>query len=97
MQRILQGRHTLYITPKALHIKLWIDWWRVYGRSFRYAEFLEDLSSTPPLLQWFFEMFRYAAQSEAATEIVSELLGENGPFQTDDFLQTKAGARFFWC
>ena len=95
VQRILQGRHTLYITPKALHIKLWIDWWRVYGRSFRYAEFLEDLSSTPPLLQWFFEMFRYAAQSEAATEIVSELLGENGPFQTDDFLQTKAGARFF--
>jgi hypothetical protein len=94
-RKILQGGHTLYITPKALHIKLWTDWWKIHGRSFRFDEFLEDLSSTPQLLEWFFEMFKYAAQSGAATVIVNELLSENGPFQKFDFLQTQLGARFF--
>jgi len=94
-RKILQGGHVLYITPKALHIKLWTDWWRIHGHSFDFDEFLLDLASTPQLLQWFFDMFKYAAQSGAATVIVSELLSENGPFQKYDFLQTQLGARFF--
>ena len=94
-RKILQGGHTLYITPKALHIKLWTDWWKIHGRSFQFDEFLKDLSSTPQLLQWFFEMFRYAAHSGAATIVVNELLSENGPFQKYDFLRTQLGARFF--
>lgn len=94
-RKILQGQSTLYITPKALHIKLWGDWWRIYGQRFNFDEFLEDLSSTPQLLQWFFDMFKYAAQSEVATAIVEEILGENGPFQLQELLQIQLGARFF--
>jgi hypothetical protein len=33
-RKILQGENTLYITPKLLHIKLWIDWWNIHGGSF---------------------------------------------------------------
>ena len=40
-------------------------------------------------------MFRYAAGSEAASRIVKELLGPNGPFQKNNYLQTNLGSRFF--
>jgi len=77
-RRVLQGENTLYITPKALHIRLWIDWWNTYGRGFNLDEFSKGL--TQPLLDWFYEMFKYADQSEIASDIVKELLGQNGPF-----------------
>ena len=92
-RRILQGENTLYITPKLLQIKLWIDWWRIYGASFEYESFVEGLS--PKLVDWFNEMFEYAASSEAASRIVQELLGEDGPFQKDSYLATQLGGRFF--
>ncbi|MBI1930428.1 hypothetical protein HYR99_40025 [Candidatus Poribacteria bacterium] len=92
-RKILQGEYTLYITPKALHIKLWTEWWGSYGHPFNLDEFSQDL--TPTLLDWFYEMFKYAAESEAASYIVKELLGENGPFQNDEYLQTRLGGRFF--
>ena len=93
IRKLLQGENTLYITPKALHIKLWSDWWETYANGFNLDDFTSQLSGQ--LIEWFFEMFRYAAQSEAATAIVKELLGENGPFQNDIYLQTELGARFF--
>jgi len=80
-RKILQGEHTLYITPKALHIRLWVEWWETYGAGFDLVEFLEGLS--PTLVEWFYEMFKYAQGSKAAAEIVKELLGEGGPF-TDE-------------
>ena len=80
-RKILQGEHTLYITPKALHIKLWVEWWETYGASFDLVDFLEGL--LPTLVEWFYEMFKYAQGSKAAAEIVKELLGEGGPF-TDE-------------
>jgi hypothetical protein len=92
-RKILQGEYTLYITPKALHIKLWSDWWRIYGNAFSFVEFTSSLSES--LLDWFYEMFTYAALSEIANTIIEELLGANGPFQNDNFLRTKLGARFF--
>ena len=94
VRKILQGSHTLYITPKALHIKLWADWWETYGDHFR----LDTFSSGVPgaLLEWFYEMFVYAANSQAALSIVQRLLGEDGPFQHNDYLQTKLGAHFFF-
>jgi len=91
--KILHGDNTLHITPKALHIKLWIDWWDNYGRGFSLDEFLKDLPKS--LHEWFFEMFKYASSSKSASEIVKELLGENGPFKNGDYLKTKLGARFF--
>jgi hypothetical protein len=92
-RKILQGQYTLYITPKILHIKLWVDWWDTYGRGFDFHAFAT--SFTGAMLEGFYEMFEYAANSQAAPKIVKELLGSNGPFQSDNFLQTKLGGRFF--
>lgn len=92
-RKILQGEFTLYITPKALHIKLWTEWWEIYGRLFNLEEFTQDL--TPKLVEWFYEMFQYAAESDAATRIVKNLLGPDGPFRDDEYLKTRLGSRFF--
>jgi hypothetical protein len=92
-RKILQGEITLYITPKGLHIKLWIEWWNTYGNGFDFGEFSKQLS--PQLLEWFYEMFKYAAESEVAQETVRALLGKDGPFQQSEYLTTKLGARFF--
>ena len=86
-------KNTLYITPKALHIKLWIDWWDNYGNTFNLNEFSKNIP--PSLLDWFYEMFKYAASSEVASQIVKELLSVNGTFQNDAILKTKLGVRFF--
>ena len=94
-RKILQGEFTLYITPKVLHIKLWTEWWKIYGRSFNLEEFIQDLTPTPKLVEWFYEMFQYAAESEAASRIVKDLLSPDGPFQDDAYLKTRLGSRFF--
>lgn len=95
-RKILQGEFTLYITPKALHIKLWTEWWRVYGNSFDLERFTQELvSKVPKLAEWYYDMFQYAAESEAASRIVEDLLGPNGPFQNDENLTTRLGSRFF--
>jgi hypothetical protein len=92
-RKILQGENTLYITPKLLHVWLWIDWWDTYGEGFSF----EDLDVLPPsLLNWFFEMFEYAAGSQAAFRTVRALLGEQGPFQQNpELLRRGLGPRFF--
>lgn len=92
-RKILQGGNTLYITPKALQIKLWVDWWKIYGNSFDLEVFSQSL--TPKLVEWFHEMFRYARESEPALQIVQDLLGPNGPFQDNQYLNTREGSRFF--
>ena len=92
-RRILQGEVTLYITPKLLHIKLWTEWWENYGEAFELEEFVKDL--TPELVEWFYEMFQYAAESEAASRIVKDLLGPSGAFRDDENLKTRLGSHFF--
>ena len=92
-RRILQGEFTLYITPKALHIKLWTQWWERHHRLFTLEVFTQDLPEE--LIECFYEMFQYAAESEAASRIVEDLLGPNGPFHNDANLRTKLGSRFF--
>ena len=92
-RRILQGEFTLYITPKALHIKLWTQWWEKRHRLFKLEVFTEDLPDE--LVECFYEMFQYAAESEAASKIVEDLLGPNGRFRSDENLKTRLGSRFF--
>ncbi len=92
-RRILQGEFTLYITPKALHIKLWTQWWERHHRLFTLEVFTQDLPEE--LIECFYEMFQYAAESEAASRIVEDLLGPNGPFQNDENLKNRLGSRFF--
>ena len=94
-RKILQGQSTLYITPKALHIKLWVEWWQIYGNSFDLETFTQGLPAKSKLIEWFHEMFQYAAESEPAARIVKELLGSNGPFQDGEYLKTRLGSRFF--
>ena len=94
-RKILQGGSTLYITPKALHIKLWVEWWRVYGNSFDLETFRQGLPPESKLIEWFHEMFQYAAESESASRIVKNLLGPNGPFRDGEYLKTRLGSRFF--
>ena len=94
-RKILQGQSTLYITPKALHIKLWVEWWRIYGASFDLETFTQGLPAKSKLIEWFHEMFKYASESESASRIVKDLLGTNGPFQEGEYLKTRLGSRFF--
>ena len=92
-RKILQGENTLYITPKALHIKLWADWWDKHGASFDPEAFAAKLDGN--LVAWFDEMFKYAAESNAALRVVTRLLGEDGPFRDGTYLQERRGARLF--
>lgn len=92
-RRILQGEHTLYITPKALHIKMWRDWWDQYGNGFDLDEFVGEL--TPKLQEWYFEMFKYAQESPVAKRVVQNILGEDGPFKNSNYLETRVGGNFF--
>jgi hypothetical protein len=92
-QRVLQGENTLYITPRLLHVKLWIDWWETYGNTFDLARILR---LPPTLVDCFFQLFKYAAGSPSASRVVRELLGENGLFwRKEELLETEAGAKFF--
>ena len=92
-RKILQGDFTLYITPKALHIKLWEQWWEIHHTTFNLETFIQDLE--PELIESFYDMFVYAAESEVALRVVKELLGPNGPFRDDAYLKTRLGSRFF--
>lgn len=94
VQKLLQGETTLYITPKLLQIKLWVDWWEKVGAEGNIGNILNTLS--PTLVEWFIEMFEYAAGSEAASKTASALLGTTGLFRTNpEVIQSGRGARFF--
>ena len=91
-RRILQGKTTLFIVPKALHIHLWTQFWEMYGGSFPLNELLQRM---PPHLQgWFIKMVPYAHVSEAALQEMRLLLGDDGPFSEDEFLESGIGGRF---
>ena len=92
-RKILQGGSTLYITPIALQIKLWVDWWKIYGNTFDLEMFIQDLPTQ--LVEWFFEMYRYAGESEAAAKVVKSFLSPNGVFKDIEDFNTRLGSRFF--
>ncbi|MBZ2184511.1 MAG: ATP-binding protein [Bryobacter sp.] len=92
-RRILQGETTLYITPKALHIKLWGEWWELYGPHIDFAPFVDALPVT--MRGWFYDMLRYARESGVATKLVNELLGPEGPFVKTSLLKSSSGAEVF--
>ncbi len=103
-RKILQGEATLYITPKLLHIKLWMEWWenRPPRSPFNFEGFVtvqrangEQAQLSNDLISWFCEMFKYAADSRVATRIVEDLLAPGGPFEDDEFFTSRLGADFF--
>lgn len=91
--KVLQGTSILYISPKALHIRLWVEWWEYHGDSDRFLEIAQTLP--PSLLDSAFEMLRYADESDLARETVRQLLADNGPFQSLESLESKLGGRLF--
>jgi hypothetical protein len=91
-RRILQGRRTLFIVPKALQIHLWIDYWKNYGRGFDFESFFTNLPSG--LRHWFLQLFIYAHADSVAQDVVQNIVSPIGPFAKREFLLSEAGTRF---
>lgn len=92
-RRILQGRHTLFIVPRALQVYLWKGFWDEFGRGFDFDSFFSRMPAS--LRRWFLQLFVYAHTSPVATDVVRNILSPlTGPFSDKHFLLSDAGARF---
>ena len=91
-KRILQGSHTLFIVPKALHVYLWVDFWKNYGREFPFQAFMERIP--PGMKRWFLQLFIYAHGALPAQDKVKDVLSTTGPFSDHDFLLSETGLQF---
>ena len=91
-KRILQGSHTLFIVPKALHVHLWVDFWKNHGCGFEFQTFIERIPTG--MKRWFLQLFIYAHGASAAQDVVKDILSTTGPFSDHDFLASETGLRF---
>lgn len=91
-KRILQGSHTLCIVPKALHVHLWIDFWKNHGHGFQFQAFMEQIPTG--MKRWFLQLFIYAHGSPPAQKVVQDILSTTGPFSDHDFLVSETGLQF---
>ena len=91
-RRILQGKRTLFIVPKALHIHLWINYWDNHGRDFSFVDFFSKVPSQ--LQNWFLQSFIYGHASPVARDVIARILSPSGPFSDRAFLTGQAGTRF---
>lgn len=91
-RRILQGRRTLYIVPKALQLCLWREWWEDHGAGFDHDRF-----RTLPggLYGWFLPWFRYAGSCSQSLDAARRFLAQSGPFQGLEDLDQRQNASFF--
>lgn len=91
-RRILQGRTTLFLVPKALHTYLWLDYWKHHGRGFDFKSFIESLPTG--FLGWFTKMFIYAHANPLTQQVVKDILGPGGSYDDEKFLISDIGTRF---
>lgn len=91
-RRILQGKTTLFIAPKALHIYLWLQFWEHHGRGFSLEAMLPKLPDE--LRNWFIRMFPYAHASPESRREVEGFLGPSGPFSDEQFVASPVGCKF---
>ncbi|MYB34224.1 MAG: hypothetical protein F4X92_03700, partial [Gammaproteobacteria bacterium] len=91
-KRILQGSHTLFIVPKALHVYLWVDFWKNCGHGFPFQTFMDRIP--PAMKRWFLQLFIYAHGVSPAQTVVKDILSTTGPFSDHDFLVSETGLRF---
>ncbi len=91
-KRILQGNHTLFIVPKALHVHLWVDFWKNHGHGFPFQAFMERIP--PGMKRWFLQLFIYAHGASPAQTVVKDILSPTGPFSDHNFLVSETGLRF---
>lgn len=80
-RKILQQEHTLYISPKILHIWLYGNFWKNSSRKKQIFDSIKDFPQS--LRKWFGEMFEYAQNAQISTDIPKELLEQ---FGYNDFL-----------
>ncbi len=91
-KRILQGRHTLFIVPKMLHVHLWVQFWKNHGHGFQFQHFLGLVPKS--MKRWFLELFIYAQEAPQAKKVVKNILSTTGPFSDQSFLKSEVGLRF---
>ena len=91
-QRILQGKTTLFIAPKLLHVHLWAEFWELYGRNVDIGELFNQIPKS--LMSWFVRMFPYAGASPIASKQVGRVLGPEGPFREISFALSPVGCKF---
>lgn len=91
-RRILQGKTTLFIVPRALHIHLWLQYWEHFGRGTDIANVIAAMPDS--LFRWFAEMFKYGHASVSCVACVERLTSQGGPFDNADFIMGGKGALF---
>ena len=91
-KRILQGSHTLFIVPKALHVHLWVDFWKNHGHGFPFQAFMERIPLG--MKHWFLQLFIYAHEAPPAQNLVKDILSTTGPFSDHNFLVSETGLQF---
>ena len=90
-RRILQGKKTLLIVPKALHIYLWLDFWKNYGEAHDLTSLLQRIPES--MTEWFTSMFRYGYGNDKAQEHIKQILGTGGVYDEDGFAESRKGCR----
>ena len=91
-QRLLQGKTTLFIAPKLLHVHLWTQFWELHGRNQSIGSLIQRIPVS--LISWFVRMFPYAGESRVALDHVKSVLGPEGPFSNPDFALSNVGCHF---
>ncbi len=91
-RKILQGTKTLYISPAYLHFWLWQQWW---DRHPRLIDIKKVFSMPKQLLEWFFEMFRYAFQVPETKNLAVELLSDDSAWRTSPYFNSETGRKVF--
>ncbi|MEM7124967.1 MAG: hypothetical protein AAF702_01485 [Chloroflexota bacterium] len=91
-RRILQGKNTLFIVPKALHVYLWLDFWKHHGVVVSIEELLQIVPDS--LRKWFMQMFIYAHDNPTAQAVVKDILREGSIFEDREFLASNDGGQF---
>lgn len=90
-RRVLQGSRTLFFVPKALHIYLWKQFWKHYGRGF---DFVRIFNAMPESLHaWFMGMFKFAGDA-ATAHVIDDILRTDGIFAERATLTSDKGSRF---
>lgn len=89
-RRILQGKSTLFLVPRLLHIHLWTQFWESYGSGTNLAELLSRMPAS--LFRWFADMFKYGHASSACLRQIELLTSHGGPFDDEAFLRDGPGA-----
>lgn len=80
-KKILQQEHTLYISPKILHIWLYGKFWENKERK---DQIFNEIDNMPADLKtWFSDMFQYAKNANLSVDIPRELLQR---FNFDDLI-----------